>query len=371
MGLALLAVLASVSAGAWWELMRDVPPPPPTSPVTRAAIEETILASGTLKAVRAVDVGAQVTGQIKTLHVAIGDSVQTGDAIAEIDDTTKRNDLLKAQATLKQNKAQRAAKVATLKKAELEYKRQKRMLAREATSQKSFEAARADRLTAKASVAQLDAQIVEAKIAVDTAEAALRYTKIVSPIDGIVVSVPVKEGQTINAVQSAPNIATVAQLNRMTVEAEISEADVVRVKPGQRVYFTILGNPDKRYQATLRAVELEPRSSGSDKAVYYNGLFEVDNPGHMLRIGMTAEVSIILDRAEDALTIPASALGGKEPDGRYRVTVVKDDGAFEQRLITVGIDNNVTVQVTGGLKEGEQVLSTSRTGVLADNSEDD
>jgi macrolide-specific efflux system membrane fusion protein len=379
-----VVVLMALAAVGWWQFKgTEPPPPPPSTPVSRATVEQTVLASGTLEAVKMVSVGAQVSGQIKTLYVAIGDQVKAGDPIAAIDDMTQQNDLLKAQAALQNVLAQRASEMATLKQAELAFKRQKQMLAQKASSQQDYETADATWLAAKASVASLDAQIAQAEVAVDTAKVDLGYTKIVAPMDGTVVAVPVKEGQTVNAAQSTPTIVKVAQLDQMTIKAEISEADVIRVKPGQPITFTILGAPDRQYQSTLRAIEPGPTSyseetstssssssssSSTNSAIYYNGLFEVDNPDHLLRIDMTAEVSIILNRVENALVIPASALGDKRPDGRYPVTVLKDDSSQEQRLVSVGINNNVAAQITDGLSEGERVVSTDELSSVANAS---
>ncbi len=379
-----VVVLVALAAAGWWQFKgTEPPPPPPSTPVSRATVEQTVLASGTLEAVKMVSVGAQVSGQIKTLYVAIGDQVKAGDPIAAIDDMTQQNDLLKAQAALQNVLAQRASEIATLKQAELAFKRQKQMLAQKASSQQDYETADATWLAAKASVASLDAQIAQAEVAVDTAKVDLGYTKIVAPMDGTVVAVPVKEGQTVNAAQSTPTIVKVAQLGQMTIKAEISEADVIRVKPGQPITFTILGAPDQQYQSTLRAIEPGPTSyseetstsssstsssSSTNSAIYYNGLFEVDNPDHLLRIDMTAEVSIILNRVENALVIPASALGDKRSDGRYPVTVLKDDSSQEQRLVTVGINNNVAAQITDGLSEGERVVSTDELSSVANAS---
>ncbi|WP_265717253.1 HlyD family efflux transporter periplasmic adaptor subunit, partial [Providencia rustigianii] len=160
------------------------------------------------------------------------------------------------------------------------------------------------------------AQAVQARIAVDTARVNLGYTRIVAPMAGTIVAIPVEQGQTVNAVQSTPTIVKVARLDTMTVEAQISEADVIRVSTGLPIYFTILGAPEHRYEARLRAIEPAPdsinddTSSSTTTAVYYNGLFEVSNPEGALRIGMTAQVHLVLATERNALVIPAIALSG-------------------------------------------------------------
>jgi macrolide-specific efflux system membrane fusion protein len=190
----------------------------------------------------------------------------------------------------------------------------------------------------------------------------------VAPSDGTVVAVSVEVGQSVNANNSSPTIVKLANLDKMVVKAEISEADVPRVEPGQQVYFTILGDPDTRINATLRAVEPAPDSIASDDAtsissstaVYYNGLFDVDNPGHKLRISMTAQVTIVLKSADDVLTVPASVLGRKGRDGSYTLQVWdQQQEAAEPRQVTIGLNNNVTAEVLSGLEEGDLVVNTT------------
>jgi len=244
-------------------------PPPPTfavAEVSRADLEDSVLASGTIDAIERVSVGAQATGQLKSLKVELGDRVKKGQLVAEIDDLTQQNELRNAEAALQTRRAERAAKVATLKQAELAFKRQRMMLAADASSREAYETAEATLAVTRAEIASLDAQIAQAEIQVDTARVNLGYTRIVSPIDGMVVAVVTKEGQTVNSIQSAPTIIKVAQVDTMTIKAQISEADVTRVKPGLPVYFTILGEPDERYRATLRAVEPAPDSIQKDDA---------------------------------------------------------------------------------------------------------
>jgi macrolide-specific efflux system membrane fusion protein len=337
-----------------------------TSPVTRGDVQETVLATGTLTAFKQVSVGAQASGQVKSLKVDLGDSVKQGELIAEIDSQSQRNALSIAEADLEKIKAERVAEVATLQQAQSEFNRQKGMLKSKATSRQDYESAQATLAETKANIASLDAQIVAAAIDVDTAKVDLGYTKITAPMDGVVVAVITKEGQTVNASQSTPTIVKLAQLDTMTVEAEVSEADVVRVKPGQKVYFTILGEPDNRYEATLRSIEPAPDSisdddsstttSSSDEAIYYNALFDVANPDHKLRISMTAEVTIVLDEAKDVLLIPESGLGDKDKQGNYAVSILTGDNRVETRSVRVGLSDSVNTQVLKGLNEGDRVI---------------
>ncbi len=143
---------------------------------------------------------------------------------------------------------------------------------------------------------------------------------------------------------------------------QISEADVINVHPGQKVYFTILGRPNKRYEATLKAIEPGPTlmdgddndlEVSDDEAVYYYGLFDVENPNRELRIGMTAQVSIILNKADNALIVPAQVLI-RTPKG-YQVPVLKN-GQIEHRDVKVGINNKVSAEITSGLNDGDEVV---------------
>ena len=336
-------------------------------------IEDTVLASGTIEPSHLVSVGAQASGRIVALHVALGDHVTRGAFVAEIDPSTQKNALENAQAVLDQERAQRASRVAALKQAELAFKRAQTTVAQEATSQADYETAEATYIGLKADIAALDAQIRQAVIAVDTARVNFSYTRVSAPIDGTVIAIVTTEGQTVNAVQAAPTIVKLADLSTMTVKAQISEADVTRVHAGQKVYFTILSDPTRRYEATLRAVEPAPESmatetsamtsggaaaagGGVSSAVYYNGLFDIPNPDLALRDAMTAEVNIVLAEADDALAIPATALGGGQADGGRTVRVVDADGRVETRSVRVGIDNRVEAQVLSGLSAGERVV---------------
>lgn len=325
-------------------------------------LEQTVLADGTIEAQKQVSVGAQVSGQIKALYVALGDKVHKGQRVAEIDDLTQQNALRDAEAALKNVQAQRASKMAALHNNQLVYQRQQAIVARGVGVRADLDSAQATLIATRADINALDAQIIQAQIAVNTAQVNLGYTKITSPIDGTIVALPVEEGQTVNAVQSAPTIVKVAQLATMTVEAQISEADVVKVKTGMPVYFTILGEPGKRYSTQLRAIEPAPDSindettstststSSSSTAIYYNGLFDVANPDGALRISMTAQVYIVLAKAENAVVIPATALEGDW------VKVVDKQGNIARRPVKVGINNNVDAQIISGVLAGEKVI---------------
>lgn len=362
-----LAAIAVVVVGVAGIVLRPAPPPTLlTTMVARGDIVRAVLATGTVEATDLVSVGAQASGQIRSLKVKLGQKVRAGDLIAEIDSTTQRNALRNADAALANIRAQRAAQQASVVQAEAAFRRQQTMMAGEATSRADFDAARANRDVARAQLEALDAQIAQSATSLDTARANLGYTRIVAPIDGSVVAIVASEGQTVNAVQSSPTIVKLASLEVMTVEAEISEADVIHVRPGLPASFTILGDPDRRFPGTVRDVEPAPESvavddartstQSSDEAVYYNGLFDVPNRDGVLRIGMTAQVEIELSRAKNVLVAPFAALGERAKDGSYNVRVLDAEGRPVARTIRVGINNRVDVQVLSGLREGERIV---------------
>ena len=348
--------------------------PPPvefmTVPVTRQDIAETVLATGTLDGRKKVSVGAQASGQLNKLHVALGESVKKGQLLAEIDPELQQDDLRDAEAALKNVTAQLTAKRALLKKHQLALTRQRAMRREDASAQADLESAEADLAQTRAEIESLEAQIAQARIKVNTARTNLGYTRILAPMDGVVIAIVTEEGQTVNAAQSAPTILKLADLDTMTVKAQISEADVIRVQAGQKSRFTILGEPDKSFEGVLRAIEPAPESESSDSsssttgssssnssssAIYYNGLFDVPNPGHKLRVSMTAEVTILLGESKQALTIPRSVLGKKQGDNHYEVMVLVGDHP-EPRQIRTGRQDSANIEVLDGLKEGELIV---------------
>lgn len=365
-----LLLLALLGWLIWHQWFQPAPPPPLiTTPVTRGDIEDSVLATGALQAARLTNVGAQVGGRIKKLYVKVGDEVEEGQVIADIDDTTQRNALRAAQESVANYKAQKASRQSALALAQKEYKRQKYMYERQAASRADFESAEHALAAARADIDAVQAQIVQASMQMENAQADLGYTRVVAPSAGTVVSIVTQEGQTLNVMQSAPTIVKLADLDTMKIEAQISEADVARVRPGMDAYFTTLGDPDTRRPATLVSVEPGPinmktyegsnTDSAASTAVYYNGLLSVPNPEHELRIQMTAQVTLVLASARDVLMIPAGALGRQGEDGRYTVRVAsgeKGKEKIERRAVEVGLNNRVHVEIKSGLKEGEQVI---------------
>lgn len=339
-----------------------------TERVSRGTIEETVLANGELEPVRVVSVGAQVSGQLKALHVELGQKIKAGDLIAEIDPTAQAYALRIAEAALANVKAQRKARGFEFKRAEQAYNRQKSMALQRAASVAELETAEAAFNVLAADIEALEAQIAQAAVEVENAKANLGYTKVVAPMDGVVVAVVTKAGQTLNSNLAVPTIIVLAQLNVMQVKVRISEADITRVKPGQTVRFTIMGETHFPTVGRLEQIAPAPTSIATDsatasttggqvaQAVYFNGLFTTPNPDGRLRPMMTTLVTIEVGHAEDVPLVPWSALTERDQNGRYHIQVRSPSGEISERLVSVGLTDRIKAQVIDGLEIGEEVV---------------
>lgn len=380
------AAAATLAVGLWWWRSHTAVDPLAdllVAEATTADVQQTVQATGTLRPVRLVAVGAQVSGRITAMKVAIGDTVKAGDLVATIDSVTQENDLKSAEAALADVRAQKRQKEASLVYAEAVLERETATFAKLASSKDALESARATVKTTRAQIDSLAAQITQAEVKVDTARVDLGYTRIVAPIDGTVLLVVAQEGQTVNAVQSAPTIVVLGRIDRMTVRAEISEADAPKVKLGQPVTFSILGDLDRRWEARLEALDPAPdslrsdsqitssststtsssssSSSTSSSAIYYYGRFDVPNPDGVLRTYMTAQVKVILGEAKGVVTVPTAALSTAGTGSERTVEVVGSGGATERRKVVVGLDDKVRAEIRSGLAVGEKVVVGRRS----------
>jgi membrane fusion protein, macrolide-specific efflux system len=344
-----------------------------TAKVVRADVENSVLATGTLQPIRQVDVGTRATGQVQSLKVKLGDHVRAGDLLAEIDPTLAMNAVRGAEARLADLEAQRRSAEARLRKSRLELERQRGMIRGDVTSRRDLESAEAQQQADEANLAALAAQIAQARSQIEIENANLSYTRIAAPIEGEVVGVLAQEGQTVVAAQIVPVILKLARLDAMTIRAQVSEADVIGVKVGQTAFFSIMGDPDRRMSGTIRTVEPAPdgysdlaasRGSGpssaasqpSGNAVFYNALFDVANSDGLLRIGMTAQVSIVQSVAKNALAIPSQALHDQRPDGTFSVRVRGAGDRLDARFVRIGVNNHKLAQVLEGLAEGDEIV---------------
>ncbi len=368
--IAVVFIVSTVALVIYWQ--RPSPPAYVTAPARLGDIENAVLATGRLDAFERVNVGAQVSGQVKSLKVKLGDQITKGQLVADIDSLPQRNELRTAEAALNIVKADRQAKQAQLKQAESHFKRQRRMLNDEASSREDFEKAEEQLATTRAELLSLDAKLVQMQVDVEKKKVDLSYTRVLAPMDGIVIAVVTQQGQTVNSSQSAPTIIKLARLDVMTIKAQISEADITHIFAGQKAYFSIFSEPDRRYYATLRTVELAPESVMKDDApgasnssatddtsknasVYYNALLDVPNPENRLRIGMTSQVSLLRENAKNTLLVPIQAVQ-KTEGKKQQVRVLSNSGQLEMREVKTGITDNVDIQILSGLKVGELVV---------------
>lgn len=274
--------------------------------VQRADIEDLVTATGSLQPLEYVDVGAQVSGQLRKIHVEIGSVVQAGDLLAEIDPTVYRANVDARRAQLKNLRATLVERESQLLLAQQQQARQKGLLSGDATTQEAVQQADANLRSARAQIDALQAQIEQSESTLRADEANLNYANIYSPMSGVVVSITARQGQTINATQQAPIILRVANLSSMTVQTQVSEADIGQLRPNMDAYFTTLGNRGRRWWGKLRKVE--PTPTVTNNVVLYNALFDVVNDQRNLLPQMTAQVFFVAAKAENALVVPASAV---------------------------------------------------------------
>jgi macrolide-specific efflux system membrane fusion protein len=329
-----------------------------TAAVERGDVESTVVAAGIVQPIKYVDVGAQTSGKLKSLKVIRGDQVEENQLLAEIDPALADTALTAANAALESMTAQRSLKQAQLVLAKVEGTRNDELLADQLISTNDRDITKANYDAAFADADSLSAQMKEATAQIDTAKANLGYTKITAPMAGEVVSISLLEGQTLNANQQAPNILRIADISTVTVWAQVSEADIVRVKPGQDVYFTILGD-SKRWNGKVR--QILPTPELINNVVFYDVLFDIPNPERELKIQMTAQVFIVLAQAKGVLLIPVAAIGNASEGAPTKVRVLKADGTVELRAIKIGIKSELSAEVTDGLKEKELVIIGENT----------
>ncbi|MCW0349185.1 Macrolide export protein MacA [Pantoea ananatis] len=366
-------VLILLAGGAWGlrSMLTGNVVPQISQAIDRGDIEKTVLAIGILKPSVQVNVGAQVNGQLKKLYVRAGDRVTKGQLLAEIDPTLQQSELRKSEAELDSAIAQKQASLFNLTQYQLELKRQRQMDRDGAGTKSSLEQAQARVDTQKAQIKVNEAQIVQAQMALETAKANLGYTRILAPMDGQVLGIVTKEGQTVVSSQTAPTILVLANVDTMTVQTRISETDILKVHPGQPLTFYVVADPKHRYQSVMGTLQDAPDDALQDEgargqpqqssAVYYNGVFSIPNPDHLLRTAMTAQVFIVTEQAKNVLRLPVMALGQPLNDDLYVVQVVNGK-TTEKRLVRVGINDRQFVEVKEGLSEGEHVVMQNAVG---------
>ena len=335
-----------------------------TEEVKRGKIALTVSATGEISATNLVDVGAQVSGQIKKMHVKIGDVVKEGDLIAEIDNVTQVNEVNTRKAQLQTYQAQLESAQVALKIAQRKYSRYKSLASADAVSKEEFEATEDSLATNRAKIKELQSSIRQTQIAINTAEKDLGYTRITAPSAGTVVSLVVEQGQTINSSQTSPTVVQIADLTSMTNKMQIAEGDATKVKAGQTVNFTILSEPDTPISAKLDSIDpgLTTMSQGSysrstdttSNAIYYYARATVPNPEGKLAIGMTTQNTVEIASADNVLMVPTVAI--KTKDGKKFVRVLGANNQAVDKEIQTGLKDSMNTEVKSGLNEGDKVV---------------
>ncbi len=349
--------------------------------VTRGDIENVVPSAGSLQPLTFVDVGAQVSGQLQTLHVEAGDQVNEGDLLAEIDATVQMANVASIRAQLQRLQAQLQDRRAQLQLARIQAERQERLMEENATSAEEYDSAEANLASADAQLRSTEAEIEQTRSELQGEEALLGYSRIYAPMSGTISSIVAQEGQTLNANQSAPTILQIADLSKMTVSTQVSEADVSRLYNGMDAYFTTLGGGNNRWTGHLRQVL--PTPEVLNNVVLYTALFDVENSGGELMTQMTAQVFFVVGAAYDVTRVPVGAIryegrgerrnareggtiaGGSPQPGRDQaegpgrpasVMVRAANGDTVPREVRIGVSDRIYAEVISGLEEDEEVV---------------
>ena len=345
-----------------------------TKKAKKGSFSKKVDATGEIFATELVDVGAQVSGQIKRLYVKLGDQVKKGDMIASIDSSTQQNSIDNKEAQLAIYKAQLESAKVALNIAKTQFDREKALFAKNATSKQEFESAKNTYSANSAKIKELEAQIKQTNIELSTAKINLGYTKITAPRDGTVVSVQVEEGQTVNANQTTPTIVNIADLSHVKMKMQIAEGDITKIKVGTPVEYSILSEPTKKFQTTVSSIDpglttlsdgsygsssssksSYSSSSSSSSAVYYYAQSIVDNKDGILRIGMTTQNELLIANVEDAIIVPS--IGIKKDENGTFVYVLKD-GKPVKTAVKTGIKDNLDTQIISGINEGDEIITS-------------
>ena len=345
-----------------------------TKKAKKGSFSKKVDATGEIFATELIDVGAQVSGQIKKLYVKLGDQVKKGDMIASIDSSTQQNSIDNKEAQLAIYKAQLESAKVALNIAKTQFDRENALFAKNATSKQEFESAKNTYSANSAKIKELEAQIKQTNIELSTAKINLGYTKIIAPRDGTVVSVQVEEGQTVNANQTTPTIVNIADLSRVKMKMQIAEGDITKIKVGTPVEYSILSEPTKKFQTAVSSIDpglttlsdgsygsssssksSYSSSSSSSSAVYYYAQSIVDNKDGILRIGMTTQNELLIANVEDAIIVPS--IGIKKDENGTFVYVLKD-GKPVKTAVKTGIKDNLDTQIISGINDGDEIITS-------------
>lgn len=339
-----------------------------TEKVSRGDIETTVTATGTVNAVTTVIVGTQVSGTIKELFADFNSSVKKNQIIAQIDPSLFSAQVEQARANLLNAKANLVKAQATLVDAKRTMGRYKELFSRNLVAKSDADTAETNFATSDASVTAAQTQVDQASAALAVAETNLRYTRILSPVDGVVISRNVDVGQTVAASFQTPTLFNIAvDLTKMQIDTSVDEADISSVKVGMGVEFAVDAYPDLTFRGQVSQVR--NAAVTIQNVVTYDVVVQVDNRDMKLRPGMTADVSIIVSEKKDVLRIPNAALRFKPaeripgaPGGRGPAAWIVDKNVPKRIPVSLGFsDGNYTELVSGDLKEGQGVIIESLT----------
>ena len=363
-------VLAVGGAGAWWYRAESHDARAfVLAQVERADIQAAVTATGTLNAVTTVQVGTYVSGPIREIYVDWNTPVKRGEVIAKIDPDPFEVKVLQAEAAVAtaHAKVEKATADRDFRQRDLE--RKERLVAGRIVSEDAVDEKRSAYRQAEAQLTRERAGVAQAEAGLSEARINLKYTDIVSPVDGVVLSRNVDVGQTVAASFQTPTLFVIAEdLAQMCVNANINESDIGRISSGQSVVFTVDAYPEREFSGTVRQQRDSPIISSN--VVTYDVVIDVENADLALKPGMTATVSITTDRRGDVLVVPLRSLrfrpdlddrvsgNGAEPEPGYRslVWVLQDDGKVHGVDVKTGIRNDEFVEVVAGeLASGEKI----------------
>jgi len=339
-----------------------------TEKVTRGDIETTVTATGAVNTVTTVLVGTQVSGTIKNIYVDFNSPVKKGQRIAQIDPATFEAQVEQARANLLSARANLEKAEAILADAKRTTERSRELFSKNLIARSDLDTAETNFETAKASVNVAKSQVAQTAAALKFAETNFRYTRILSPVNGVVISRSVDVGQTVAASFQTPTLFTIAEdLSKMQIDTSVDEADIGKVKVGQDVGFTVDAYPDITFKGKVSQVRNAPITV--QNVVTYDVVIRVDNSELKLKPGMTANVSIIISIKRDVLRVSNAVLRFRpdekrvptpEKKGRGRGVWIIEKGKPKRIPVSTGIsDGNFTELVLGDLREGQEVIVES------------
>ena len=376
--LKLIVLFVLIVLGFWMYRFFFKAPPAPLyrlGEVKKGDISDIVEASGPLAPINTTEVGALVSGEILEIYVDYNSVVKKGDLMALIDPTQIQADYDQAKASLSSAKEELESVKMSYNLAQANLKRYKTLYEKNYVAKTDLEKYELEFVNAKSSLNSAESRVIQTQAVVDRAKKDLDNTRIIAPIDGMVLSKKVSEGQSLTSGYATPEMFTLAQdLTKMQIEAKVSEADVVKIKSGQKASFTLDGYPDEKFQGVIRQVRTNYSSSsgtGSSSSTTYTVVIDVDNTEGKFMPGMTATITITADEKKDVLLVPNEALRFSPSTNHEKFNTtgvwVMQRGAQPKRVdVTIGIISDKQTEIkSGDLKEGQKVIiSENKTGQM-------